>query len=203
MKSKKLIDNFEIYVSAVLQIIMILILFVQVIGRYVFNKSFAQIEEIAIMCFILSIYFGACGATKLRRHLKITILLDNLKPKVRHCFEIFGNVVFIVFNVLMIKAFIPMVSNFFHNHTCYAATRLPKWIIYIWVPILLGVMSIRLILDSIQHVKEMKSGDAGIADNTDIDITEIHISDDIADVDIDDNTDVTDSTDNTEGEGDK
>jgi TRAP-type C4-dicarboxylate transport system permease small subunit len=60
---------------------MIILVFGNVIGRYVFNTGFVWSEEIARLCFIFLVYLGSIEAMRDNRHLMIdTLLLKFPKP---------------------------------------------------------------------------------------------------------------------------
>ena len=56
---KKFLNEFEVYLGTVCSIAMVAILFANVVGRYVMHSSIKWAEEVCLMLFILSIYFGA------------------------------------------------------------------------------------------------------------------------------------------------
>lgn len=151
---KKALNEFEVYVGTVCSIAMVCILFANVIGRYVVGTSIKWAEEVCLMLFILSIYFGAAGAVRTRQHLRLEILVGKLKPKARMVMEIVDNCIFMAFNFIMLFGIMPLVMQLYNNKTAAAVTGIPKFAIYIWLPILFIVMCIRLIQDCIQRVKD-------------------------------------------------
>jgi TRAP-type C4-dicarboxylate transport system permease small subunit len=60
---------------AVFLAVMILLVFGNVVARYVFSKGFAWSEEIARLCFIYLVYLGSIGAMRDNRHLLIESVL--------------------------------------------------------------------------------------------------------------------------------
>lgn len=59
---------------------MIILVFMNVVLRYVFNKGFVWSEEIARLCFIYLVYLGSIGAARDNRHLLIDTLLLKFPP---------------------------------------------------------------------------------------------------------------------------
>ena len=68
---KWLDDNIELYICVFLMSFMTLLVFVQVVMRYVFNNSLSWSEELARYTFIWLIYIGISYGCKLRKHIKI------------------------------------------------------------------------------------------------------------------------------------
>jgi TRAP-type C4-dicarboxylate transport system permease small subunit len=61
--------------------LMIILVFLNVVGRYVFNVGFVWSEEVARLCFIFLVYLGSIEAMRDNRHLMIdTLLLRAPKP---------------------------------------------------------------------------------------------------------------------------
>lgn len=155
----KLINEFEIYLGAVCSGTMVAILFVQVVARYVFNNAFSWAEELALIFFILSIYFGATAAVRRNQHLRLAIVLDSLGPKKRLIMEIIDNVVFSLFNIIILWGIMPIIQKLKLNGTSTAVTGIPKWIIYSFLPVLFILMLIRLYQDSSLKFKKIKELD--------------------------------------------
>ncbi|MCL2379977.1 MAG: TRAP transporter small permease [Treponema sp.] len=61
--------------------LMILLVFMNVVARYVFNIGFVWSEEIARLCFIFLVYLGSIEAMRDNRHLMVDTVLLKL-PKV-------------------------------------------------------------------------------------------------------------------------
>ncbi|MEA4954572.1 MAG: TRAP transporter small permease [Pseudoflavonifractor sp.] len=158
---KQALNGFEVYVGTVCSIAMVCILFANVIGRYVIGTSIKWAEEVCLMLFILSIYLGATGAVRTRQHLRLEILVGKMKPKARMIMEIIDNGIFMAFNGIMFFGIMPLVMQLYKNKTAAAVTGIPKFAVYIWLPILFAVMCIRLIQDSVQRVRDYQDDPTG------------------------------------------
>ena len=158
---KKLFDNIENYVGTVCSILMIAILFINVVGRYVVSKSIPWAEEVTLILFIQSIYFGATGAVRTRQHLRLGIILERLKPKSRMVLEIADNCIFMICNGIMLFGIMPLIIQLIENKTAFAVTGIPKYFSYIWLPVLFVLMIIRLIQDCLQHVQDYRDDPTG------------------------------------------
>jgi TRAP-type C4-dicarboxylate transport system permease small subunit len=72
-----LFKGIEILISVMLAV-MIVLLFMNVVLRYLFSKGFAWSEEIARLCFIYLVYLGSIGAMRDNRHLLIESVLVRI-----------------------------------------------------------------------------------------------------------------------------
>jgi len=163
---KKALNNFELYLGALCSGTMICILFAQVVARYVFSNAFAWAEEIALVLFVLSVYFGATAAILRNQHLRIEIVLGKLKPVARKKLEIFNCLMFIGFNIIMLQGIMPIVTRLYNSPTALAVTGIPKWIFYAFLPALFCLMIIRLLQSCYIKYKEVQELSAG-ADSSD------------------------------------
>lgn len=69
----------EILMAAFLAV-MILLVFLNVILRFVFSTGFAWSEEITRLCFIYLVYLGTIGAARDNRHLGVETVLERVPP---------------------------------------------------------------------------------------------------------------------------
>ena len=158
---KKIWNSFEVYVGTVCSIAMISILFANVVGRFIIRKSIPWAEEVCLILFIQSVFWGAVGAVRTRQHLRIEFLISNFKPKAKMIVDIIGNILFIAFNFIILFGLMPLVLQLYNNGTAYAVTGLPKYLSYIWLPVTFLLMSVRLVQDCFQRVKDYKDDPTG------------------------------------------
>ncbi|MDR2739647.1 MAG: TRAP transporter small permease [Treponema sp.] len=80
---KKILDTLfrgvEILIAFFLAV-MIILVFMNVVFRYLFSRGFAWSEEIARLCFIYLVYLGSIGAMRDNRHLLIDSVLNRVPP---------------------------------------------------------------------------------------------------------------------------
>lgn len=149
-------SNLERYLAIFFTVAMVLLLFMQIVSRYVINYSFTWTEELAIICFILSTYTSACLAVTRRQHLKIKILYSLVKPKTEKVLDLVSNAVFAFVMLVLGKGMFVVVSNLYRYRAMYIASEIPKFIVYgiIWATFYL--MVIRLVQDSVKLVREYR-----------------------------------------------
>ncbi|MDR1100520.1 MAG: TRAP transporter small permease [Treponema sp.] len=165
-KILKILNTFEVYAGAFCLGVMILLLFLQVFSRYIMRHAFPWTEELALIFFILSIYFGATAAIMRNQHLRLEILLNRLGPKGRLILQIVDDIVFIAFNCIIFTGLYALTKRMYLSGARSAVTNIPKWIVYSFLPFLFMVMNIRLVQDIIIKVKNLKNGPAAAADQT-------------------------------------
>jgi TRAP-type C4-dicarboxylate transport system permease small subunit len=149
-------NNIERYLAIIFTAAMVALLFMQVVGRYIFKYSFTWTEELAIICFILSIYTSASLAVTRRQHLRIKILHTLVNPGGQKILDLVCNAIFIVVMLVLGKGMFVILGNLFKYSPKYIATGIPKYVVYGTIWICFYLMVIRLIQDSIKLYKEYK-----------------------------------------------
>lgn len=140
---------------------MVLIMFYQVIMRYVFHNSPAWSEELVRYLFIFNVMMAAAIAVRRNSHLQIDVVLNALKPWVRKVFTICATAVGTVFLVYLFILSLELVRSGMPNTS--AGLGLPMSVPYISVPIgtaLMVLTSIEVILKNIQELVNEKKGGA-------------------------------------------
>lgn len=153
---KFLNKRFEEILVVIITSIMIIILFSQVVFRYVINVSIPWAEETASFLMVYLCYFGASLAVRERRHLKVDIILHYLPKKVRIIWEIFIDIVFLGFSsVICVKTY--EIFIFLLGTTQrYPAIGIKKWVVFVGLPISFGVICFRIFQDILRYIKENK-----------------------------------------------
>ncbi len=78
----KLFRGIQILIAFFLAV-MIVLVFANVVMRYVFSTGFAWSEEIARLCFIYLVYLGTIDAFRDNRHLGVEMLVERVGPRAR------------------------------------------------------------------------------------------------------------------------
>ncbi len=156
-KLRYLLTNFDNTIGSLCSAVMVVLLFVQVVSRYVFGQSLSWTEEIALPLFILSIYFGASSAVLRHQHLKLVILTDRLSGLPKLIFDVFANVAMALFIGIVTYGMITLTINLQETGTLLAVTGFPKWIIYAGVIVAFIAMIARCFQDSYRLIIKYKS----------------------------------------------
>jgi TRAP-type C4-dicarboxylate transport system permease small subunit len=107
---------------------MIILVFANVVGRYVFSIGFVWSEEIARLCFIYLVYLGAIGAMRDNRHLLIdTILVRIPKSAQTILYAIIQILIIALMADLTIGSWGLVIQNLNDN---WVATKFPTYLVY-------------------------------------------------------------------------
>ena len=154
----KFLVNIDQYISAILFIVIMVLLFLQVVSRYVFHHSFTWTEELSILLFVWMTYTGVSSAVTYRKNLRIDALLNVVPFKVKKALLIISDVIFIVFNLYLIFPLLELIKSIGTSKT--PILGIPKAITYWLIPFILIVSSIKLLADikKLIHEDEKRLG---------------------------------------------
>lgn len=149
---KKFITNIDQYISAIIFIAIMLLLFIQVLSRYVLGHSFTWTEELSILMFVWMTYLGVSSAVTYRKNLRIDALLDVVPFQVKKAMLIISDLVFIAFNIYLIFPFLKLIESIGSSRT--PLLGIPKAISYWLIPVILVITCAKLVIDIIKLIHE-------------------------------------------------
>jgi TRAP-type C4-dicarboxylate transport system permease small subunit len=108
--------------------VMILLVFMNVLFRYLFSKGFAWSEEIARLCFIYLVYLGSIGAMRDNQHLIIDSILARVPVIAQRIiyFLVQAGVIWLMF-ILAQGSWMLMLQNLRDR---WVATHFPTYLVY-------------------------------------------------------------------------
>jgi len=144
--------------------IMTVVVFMQVIMRYVFANSLPWSEEFSRYVFIWISWVGASYAVRESGHFRFQMLVNNLKGNARKYLELFVLAAWFTFCFFLAWFGTRLVLFLIARGQTSAAMEIPMALPYAAVPIGVGCMCIRLIIEMWKVFK--KEYDTGNNDKT-------------------------------------
>ena len=127
--------------------IMTVLVFLQVVMRYVFANSLSWSEEMARFIFLWLSWIGASYAVKERSHFRVEMFANMIQGTASKYFECFILIVWFIFS-LFLTWFGTELLLFLHDSGQFsAAMEIPMTLPYASVPVGCGLMSIRLLIE--------------------------------------------------------
>ena len=131
--------------AALAMALVCLITFANVLARYFTNYSFAFTEEFSTFLMVVMTLLGASAAVGLDRHIRMTFLTDRLPKSWARRVEVAVTLVSLaMFGVLVVYGF-RLTMDDWRFETTSPAIGLPQWIYSVWLPVLSGVIELRLL----------------------------------------------------------
>ncbi|WP_339226724.1 TRAP transporter small permease [Oceanobacillus sp. FSL K6-2867] len=146
-------EHFEEYILVFLSAFTVVIIFMQVVMRYVFDNSLTWSEELARYMFIWLIYIGVSYAVKKKRHLGVDAITMLFQEKGKLVIALIANFLFLIFAMVMTYFGLDIVLRVTRES---AALQIPLAWVYAAPVVGMALTSIRLIQNMLLEVKQLK-----------------------------------------------
>lgn len=131
----KFIEKFEKFVSCACVLVMAVLVFANVIARFVFNSPLAVADEMSCYLFVLMSFMGTAIAARKKAHLGLTIVTDKLSPSAAKKVQVLMYIIAAIFCLLIVIFGVEMVISQYSLGQETATMQWPEWIYGLFVPI--------------------------------------------------------------------
>lgn len=131
----KFIEKFEKFVACASVSVMAILVFVNVIARFIFNSPLAVADEMSCYLFVLMSFMGTAIAARRKAHLGLTIVTDKLSPSASRKVQVLMYLIAAVFCLLIVVFGIEMVMSQYTLGQETATMQWPEWIYGLFVPV--------------------------------------------------------------------
>ncbi len=142
---KKVIDNFEEFFLAVFLLAMVIIVFVNTVGRYTGWFSIDWAEESARYMMIWLVFLGISAAAKKNAHFAVGAIFMVTPVKVHIPIRAFILIMVLVFTVTATALGFKYSTNLYNMGQTSPALSIPMWVMYGAIPVGCCLMAIRSI----------------------------------------------------------
>lgn len=155
-KLDKYMIKTEYILFCILLTVMTVVVFLQVIFRYVLRSSLPWSEELSRDCLIFVTFIGVSAGLKAGTHTSIDFLVTVLPPKTEYWVRAIGHVITLVLSVAFFVTSADLTLKIFGSGQWTQALRIPTWISYSALPIGFAGGVIRSIQNLINHLRGIK-----------------------------------------------
>ncbi|MDO4581225.1 MAG: TRAP transporter small permease [Bacillota bacterium] len=141
-------------------IVTVIVIFIQIIMRYVFKNSLFGSEEFARYVFMWQIYLGASIGFREDKHITITLLTDHLSGTAKKLCAILADLIMLAFCVFIIYFGWVFLAKVASMNMVTPAMRIPFIFVYSSLPVSCVVIFIRISLMMFKKIKELFHGSA-------------------------------------------
>ncbi|PLT29394.1 TRAP transporter small permease [Peribacillus deserti] len=166
-RTNQFLNHFEEYLGFVSLVFTSLLIFVQVVLRYVFNYSLSWSEEAARFLIVWFIFIGSSIAVREKAHATVDALVVILPARWKGSFSILANLISISFCVVLIWSSCVMISNVIAFGSVTPAIGMPMYIPYLAVPVGTALMLIRFVQLLVTDIKNIRSSKGPVNDLSD------------------------------------
>lgn len=143
---KKLrLDSIEQVLCNGIMVSLVLLLFVQVIARYVFSFSISWAEEMSRFCLLAFVYISSSLGVKNRNHIRVTAHLKLLPQKAQAGVFVLSELVWFAFNLFVIVESIRLIIAMGDMPMITASLMIDMRYIYAIIPFGFVLQCIRMI----------------------------------------------------------
>lgn len=162
----KKFDKFEEIVLVSSLVINVIIVFMQVIMRYFFNTSLTWSEELSRYIFIWQVWLGSSIAFVDNQHIRVDLIFSIFKSeKSQRVLHLINNIIWFSFNVFLVYVGVKLLESMSARNALSSGMRLPLVYVYAALPVSSFILTIRVLLDSIDLITGKK---VLVTDNSDI-----------------------------------
>lgn len=127
---KWLNEHLEEYLSCSLLAVITVVMFAQIIMRYIFGSAFSWAEELSRYCYIWIVFLSAGFCVLKDNELRVNIIVEHLPRILRGIFRIAGQVIITAFYAYMAYHSYFVVLNMYSTMRRSAAIEIPMYIMY-------------------------------------------------------------------------
>jgi TRAP-type C4-dicarboxylate transport system permease small subunit len=152
---RKFLDDLEENLLLLLLSVSVVVIFMQVVMRYVFQSSLSWSEELGRYIFIWFTWLGTGYAVRRRRHLRIEIMSDLFGERGRLVLEILAMIVWCAFSVFLVDKGFVITAMVWRRGQLTAAMEIPTALAYAAIPVGSALMALRLVDEIIRSVRRL------------------------------------------------
>lgn len=142
----KIYDNFEEYLLVGSLVFNVILVFVQVIMRSVFNYSLSWSEELSRYIFIWQTWLGASTALKYNEHIKVELIFSFVKnKKIQNVVRFLANIIWFLFSLFLAYNGWELVQSMIARNALSSGMRVPLAFIYVTLPFSSFIICLRLL----------------------------------------------------------
>lgn len=134
-----------------------ILIFIQVIMRYIFNNSLSWSEELARYIFIWQIWLGTSISMKENEHICLDMLNNKLKGKAKLALALFANALMLMFCAFLAKYGWDLVYSMMTRGNRSVALKIPMWMVYFSLPFSQLAVGLRIIGRIAGNVRDLSA----------------------------------------------
>lgn len=143
----------EDYLSGALIVAGLGLIFMGVVWRYVFNNPQAWVDEISTYLVVWGTLIGSAVALREGHHIQVEILYDRVPPGLKRVFNIFSDLLGIVFCAFFVFFGMNLLAMYFETQQQSTDVGIYLWIVYLVIPLSGLMLGFRFLVNLIANLK--------------------------------------------------
>ena len=133
-------------------LIVIILIFAQVIARYVIGISLTWSEELSRYLYVWECWLGVSLTQREERHIKLLFLVEKFPTKVRVVLDIFATILSVACAVTLAAIGLKLVLFMGALGSVSPVLKVPMWLFYLCLPIGCIAYTVRIIADETSKI---------------------------------------------------
>ncbi len=159
MKKSKLL--LEEYLVGVIMAVMLVILFVNIVGRALFGASISFSQELVVYLFVVASIIGAAGACARGANMGLSLVTDNLPVKGQMAFAVISCAASVILFAILFKQGVETAHMMFELNQKTPILRWPSGVFEIAYPVGSALYIFRVIQATVRKVKKLGEKEKG------------------------------------------
>lgn len=155
-------DHFEEILIVITLVVMTILVFLQVVLRYIFNSGIVWSEEVSRYLFVWVSWLGLGLGARENQHIKVEMLVNKLKGNQLLAVKILSDLIVLAINVFVVYEGVRLMNMTLLTHKKSALLHCTMAIFQAAVPVGCGLMCIRNIEDIVKTWNDHKNGTLGM-----------------------------------------
>ena len=153
---KTFLKYFEEIIGSILFVIMLVVLVVQILSHQGIGAPLLWSEQLSKLIFIYMGYLGVVSCIKDNSHVSIDVLVNRFSPKWQTAVYVMNQVLILVALLFVLYISLPILER--QTRFEIVSLNISYYYMYIALPIMTGLMIIRLIERTISDLRGKKIG---------------------------------------------
>ena len=129
-KASAILMNIDIVVASIILAILIVLTFLGVVWRYIFNAPFTWLEEVQTSCMVWIVFAGAGAAFRSGNHVAIEMIVDLMPKSMQKIMEILISLVVVVVIGYLFMQSIGFIQVFVKSGRSTSMLHIPYIVVY-------------------------------------------------------------------------
>jgi len=125
-----ILANLDIAVASVILTVLIVLTFLGVVWRYIFNNPFTWLEEVQTSCMVWIVFAAAGAAFRSGNHVAIEMIVDLMPAKMQKVMEWLISIVVVVVIGYLFKQSIGFIQVFIKSGRATSMLKIPYSAVY-------------------------------------------------------------------------
>ncbi len=125
-----ILANLDIAVASVILTVLIVLTFLGVVWRYIFNNPFTWLEEVQTSCMVWIVFAAAGAAFRSGNHVAIEMIVDLMPAKMQKVMEWLISIVVVVVIGYLFKQSIGFIQVFIKSGRSTSMLKIPYTVVY-------------------------------------------------------------------------